>query len=132
MAIYGITIKNFILFTIFSITGAIIITAFSSIVGSLAFWIVKADILADALANTIVNFATYPGTIFKNGIKLILYTIIPVGISSYMPVNTILNFNLENFFIIFGFTIAITILAFIVFYKGLKSYSSSNLMSSRI
>ena len=94
--------------------------------------IVKADILADALANTIVNFATYPGTIFKNGIKLILYTIIPVGISSYMPVNTILNFNLENFFIIFGFTIAITILAFIVFYKGLKSYSSSNLMSSRI
>lgn len=132
LAIYGITIKNFILFTIFSITGAIIITAFSSIVGSLAFWIVKADILADALANTIVNFATYPGTIFKNGIKLILYTIIPVGISSYMPVDTILNFNLENFFIIFGFTIAITILAFIVFYKGLKSYSSSNLMSSRI
>ena len=44
LAIYGITIKNFILFTIFSITGAIIITAFSSIVGSLAFWIVKADI----------------------------------------------------------------------------------------
>ena len=129
---YGFTIKNFILFTIFSITAGIIVTAFSSILGSLSFWIVKGDMLADYLNNMMINFATYPGTIFKNSIKLVLYTIIPVGIANYMPVDTIIKFNLGNFLFIIVFTILISSLAFIIFNKGLKRYSSSNLMSSRI
>lgn len=132
LLIYGFSIKNFILFTLFSITGGIILTAFASIVGSLCFWITKGDILADSLTNVMINFATYPGTIFKTGIKLILYTVIPVGIANYLPVDTILNFNIAKFLYIIIFTILITILAFVIFNKGLKRYSSSNLMSSRI
>ena len=132
LAIYGLTPQNFILFTIFIITGGIILTAFASIVGSLCFWITRGDMLADSLTNIMINFATYPGTIFKTGIKMLLYTIIPVGIANYLPVDTILNFNIANFIYIIGFTILITILAFAIFYKGLKRYSSSNLMSSRI
>jgi len=132
LGLYGITPENFILFTLFSITGAIILTAFVSIIGSTCFWITKGDILVDSLTNIMINFATYPGTIFKNGIKLILYTVIPVGIANYLPVETILNFNIANFAYIIGFTILITVLAFGIFNKGLKRYSSSNLMSSRI
>lgn len=132
LLIYGFSIKNFILFILFSITGGIILTAFASIVGSLCFWITKGDILADSLTNAMINFATYPGTIFKTGIKLVLYTVIPVGIANYLPVDTILNFNIAKFLYIIVFTILITILAFVTFNKGLKRYSSSNLMSSRI
>lgn len=132
LSIYGITLKNFILFTTFSITGAIILSAFASVLGSMCFWITKGDILADSLSSMMINFATYPGSIFKKGIKLILYTVIPVGIANYLPVDTILNFNMANFIYIIVFTVIITILAFVVFNKGLKRYSSSNLMSSRI
>ena len=132
LIIYGITLKNLILFTLFSITGAIILTSFASILGSLCFWITRGDILADSLSSMMINFATYPGTIFKGGVKLILYTIIPVGIANYMPVNIILNFNLGKFIYVIAFTALITILAFVIFNKGLKRYSSSNLMSSRV
>ncbi len=130
--LYGITIKNFILFTIFTITGGIILAAFVSIIGSISFWIVKGDILVDTLNNMMVSFATYPGTIFKNTIRIILYTVIPVGIANYMPVDTIINFSFMNFVYIIAFTIAIVILAFYIFNTGLKRYSSSNLMSTRI
>lgn len=132
LTIYGITVNNFLLFTIFVITGGLILTAFVSILGSTCFWITKGDTIADALCNIMINFATYPGTIFKGGIKLILYTVIPVGIANYLSVDTILNFNIFNFIYIIVFTIVITILAFVIFNKGLKRYSSSNLMSSRI
>lgn len=132
LIIYGITLKNFILFTIFLIAGGIILTAFVSILGSICFWITKGDTLADSLSNVMINFATYPGTIFKGAIKLILYTVIPVGIANYLPVDTILNFNIVNFIYIIVFAIVITVLAFAIFNKGLKRYSSSNLMSSRI
>lgn len=79
-----------------------------------------------------VNFATYPGTIFKKGIKLILYTVIPVGIANYIPVDIIINFNLGSFGIVILFAMVLSSIAFVIFYKGLKRYSSSNLMSSRI
>lgn len=130
--IYGITIKNFILFTLFSITGGIILTAFCSILGSLSFWIVKSEAIADSLNSAMIHFATYPRTIFKNVVKILLYIIIPVGIANYLPVEIILNFDICKFVIVILFTILVSVLAFWIFNKGLKRYSSSNLMSSRI
>lgn len=132
LLLYGITIQNLILFTIFIITGGIIISAFTSIIGSLSFWIVRGDILVDSLANILINFATYPGTIFKKIVKIIIYVIIPVGIVNYIPLDIIIKFNLVSFIFVIGFTILISILAFVIFNKGLKRYSSSNLMSARI
>ena len=130
--IYGISIKNFLLYTLFLITGGIIVSAFASILGSLSFWIVRGDIISDSLTNMMLNFATYPGTIFKDGVRILFYTIIPLGISNYIPVDTIIRFNIGNLATVISFTIFITIMAFAIFYKGLKRYSSSNLMSSRI
>ena len=130
--IYGISIKNFLLYTLFLITGGIIVSAFASILGSLSFWIVRGDIISDSLTNMMLNFATYPGTIFKDGVRILFYTIIPLGISNYIPVDTIIRFNIGNLATVISFTIFITIMAFTIFNKGLKRYSSSNLMSSRI
>lgn len=130
--VYGVTVSNFILFTIFLITGGIIVAAFASIVNCISFWIVKGDFFADALSNIMIDFATYPGNIFKGIVKILLYTIIPVGVSNYMTVDIILNFNLVNFFYIVIFAIVILLLAFYIFNRGLKRYSSSNLMNSRI
>ena len=92
--IYGISIKNFLLYTLFLITGGIIVSAFSSILGSLSFWIVRGDIISDSLTNMMLNFATYPGTIFKDGVRILFYTVIPLGISNYIPVDTIIKFNI--------------------------------------
>lgn len=132
LCIYGVSVKNLILFTTFSITGSIIVTSFASILGSLSFWLVKIDVLSDGLVNAMINFAVYPGNIFKKGVKIILYTLIPVGISNYLPVDTILNFSILKFIYIIIFAIVISATAFCVFNRGLKKYSSSNLMNSRI
>lgn len=132
LMLYGITFGTLALFTLFTITSGIIITAFSSIIGSISFWFVKSELLVNPLYTIMINFATYPDTIFKGIIRLLLYTVIPVGISNYLPINTIMKFDYINILYVIIFTIAISILAFIVFYRGLKRYSSSNLMSSRV
>ena len=132
LTIYGINIKNFLIFTFFSIIGGIIVTAFAGIVGSLSFWIVKGDAVADVLNSASIHFDTYPGTIFDGGIKILLYTILPVGIANYMPFEIMLRFDFIKFIIVIIFTVCISIFAFIVFNKGLKRYSSSNLMSAKI
>ena len=129
--IYGFSISRFVLFTLFIIFGGIILTEVAVIMSSICFWIVKGDLLADNINSVMTNFATYPETIFKNWVRLFLYIVVPVGFSTYLPLKIILDFNFVNLVIVFGVVIVLGIFAFGIFNKGLKRYSSSNLMSSR-
>ena len=132
LAVYGINISNFIMFTFFSIMGGFVLSAVAVILGSLSFWFNKTDVIADVGNSLCTNFATYPDGIFKGAAKILLYTLIPVGLINYLPIRIITDFNLGLLLIVSVFMIGIILLAFLVFYKGLKRYSSSNLMSARV
>ena len=128
----GITFSKVFLYTLFVISGGIIMVDIAIILGSLSFYISKSDMIADTGNNLMIYFATYPDGIFKGITKILLFTLIPIGITTYVPVWILTKFNFIYFVGIIGFTICITILAFIFFYKGLKRYSSSNLMVAKI
>jgi len=130
--IYGISIKNILLFTFLGICGALIIVSIAVMTGSLSFWLNRSDTIADSYNGMLLSFATYPDSIFNSTVKIIFYTVIPIAFSNYLPVAVIRCFNLFEFISIITVTILLIILAFIVFYRGLKRYSSSNLMGSRI
>lgn len=132
LIVFGFSIPNFILFTILIILGGIITTSLSVILSSLSFWFNKSDIISDTINNLMVSFGTYPDGIFKGIAKGILYTIVPVGFAIYMPVKVLSKFNIMHFLIILLVAIMLVILSFIVFYKGLKRYSSSNLMIAKL
>jgi len=130
--VFGITPTNFLLFTLFTICGGFIIVSIAVIFSSISFWFNKSDLIADTMNHLMVNFATYPDGIFKGIVKGLLYTLIPVGITTYIPVKVLSSFNLHSFVLVILVAILCVLLAFIIFNKGLKRYSSSNLMSARI
>lgn len=130
--IFGFTIQRFLLFTLFSVTSGIIITSIAIILGSLSFWFNNSESIADVGNSLMTNFATYPDGIFKGLAKILLFTLIPVGISNYIPVKVIIEFDIGYFLIVLVLTVLIVVLAFIIFFKGLKRYSSSNLMVAKI
>ena len=132
LIVSGLTFSKFVLFIVFSICGGIITTSVAVILASLSFWIKKADMIADTGNNLIIHFATYPGGIFNGISKILLYTIIPVGIIDYIPVTILSKFNFGLMILVIGLTIVWTAFAFIIFYKGLRKYSSSNLMIAKI
>lgn len=132
LIIYGITIKNFMLFTIFILSGGLIVTSMAIVFGSLSFWLRKADMIADTGNTLLTNFSTYPDGIFKGVVRLLLYTIVPIGFAIYLPINIIRDFDLIDTLKVVSVTIFLIALANIAFYRGLKRYSSSNLMSARI
>ena len=130
--IYGFTIKTFLLLTLFMVTGGIILTSVAIIWGSLAFWFGKAETIANNANGLMLSFATYPDGIFKGIVRLLFYTIIPIGFANYLPVQIITDFNIFNFFLVISITILFILLSFFIFYRGLKKYSSSNLMNVRV
>lgn len=130
--ICGTNPLNLLLFIVFSICSGFILVSLSIIFSSLSFWFSKTDLLADTVNRLMTNFATYPDGIFKGAVKIMLFTIIPVGITTYIPVRLLTSFNFNFFLIIILVTIVLVALAFIIFNRGLKRYSSSNLMSARV
>lgn len=132
LVISGITLTKFLLFTLFAVTGAIVIVDVAVILGSLSFWIGRSDMIADTGNSLIVNFATYPDGIFKGVSRILLLTVIPVGLTAYFPVWIMTKFDLGLTLIVIAITVTLTVLTFIIFYRGLRRYSSSNLMISKI
>ena len=130
--VYGFTIPRFLLFTLFIALGGIIVTSISVILSSLSFWFQKSDLIADTGNSLMINFSTYPDGIFKGLVKILLYTLVPVGFVIYLPLKVMLEFKLSLLLLLLLITILFITFAFIVFFKGLKRYSSSNLMIARI
>jgi len=132
LIISGLTLTKFLLFTLFSMTGAIIITDVAVLLGSLSFWFGKSDMIADTGNSLMTSFSTYPDGIFKGASRILLLTIIPIGLTSYFPVWIMTKFDLRLTLVIICITVILTAFTFIVFYRGLRRYSSSNLMISKI
>ena len=132
MIISGLTMSKYLIYILFCICGGIILTDIAVIYGSLSFWLNRADMLAYIGNGLITHFATYPEGIFDGIAKVLLYTIIPVGITNYIPVQIMTNFDFERTFLVIGATFIWTLFAYTIFYKGLRKYSSSNLMMAKI
>ena len=132
LILYGFNIASFILYTLGIICGAVIYTSVMVIYHSLAFWFGKVDTIAETVGMIFINFATYPGTTFKGTVRFLLYTLTPVGIANYLPVNMVFSFDLPLFMILIGCTFAFAFLAHGIFDRGLMNYSSSNLMNARV
>ena len=132
LMLYGITLPNFLLFTLFTISGGIINLSVAIISGSFSFWFKNSDVIEETSSHLMVSFATYPGGIFKGIVKVLLYTFIPVGFVTFLPVELLINFDLKLMLIVFGVSLLFIALATFIFYRGLKRYSSSNLMIARI
>lgn len=130
--IFKFSLKNLLLFTLMTVLGGIILTAFAVIVGSISFWIIRGDILSQNLNSAVLHLSTYPEGIFKGFVRLILYTVVPVGLTAYLPLQVILNFKLTTLLLVVAFSVIFVALAFLTFYRGLRRYSSGNLMIARI
>ena len=132
MFIYGFSLKTFSLFILFMISGGIMLTSIAIMLSSLSFWFTKSDVIADTINRMMVQFVTYPEGIFNGITKMLLFTLVPVGFINYIPVQIITTFNFKLMLAVVGVVLVTGILACFVFYKGLKRYSSSNLMSARV
>ena len=73
--------------------GACIFTSFVVIFCSLAFFLGNTEGLAQQLLGILVTFSTYPMNIFNGVVRLLLFTVIPAGFISFMPLQLLHQFT---------------------------------------
>lgn len=121
-----------VLFFLFVPVSACIFVSFFVIVHSLTFFAGSAEGMSNFLSEALLTFSLYPESLFSGGIKIILFTILPAGFVSYLPVALLKEFSWWPFWALVGFAIGLAILACKVFYSGLLRYESGNLISPRM
>ena len=108
---------------IFSTT---LFTTFGIISGSLALFIGNSERISKNVYNAIIGLSIYPTNVYDGLAKLILFTIIPAGLVTGVPVELMRNFEIDKLIWMILITIIFVIIAILFFYAGLKKYESGN------
>ena len=119
---------NLLLFVLLGVMVALIFAAFVIIFGSTAFFLGNTDGLTQQMVGALVTFATYPMNLFNGVIRVLLFTIIPAGFISFVPLQLLHQFTWPMFGAMPGFTALIMLVAAGFFQLGLRRYESGNLI----
>src|SRR6266700_2258566 len=119
---------HFVLFLFLSILGALILVAFLVIFGSLAFFMGNTEGLSQQMLGALTMFSTYPMNIFNGVVRIFLFTIVPAGFISFVPLQLLQHFSWPLFGGMIGFTLLFVSVAVTIFELGLRRYESGNLL----
>jgi ABC-2 type transport system permease protein len=116
------------LFLLLTMFVCLIFTAFFILLGSLAFFLGNTEGLVQQMFGALISFSTYPMNIFQGAVRLLLFTVIPAGFISFLPLQLLHQFSWLLLGALVGFTVLFVGIATTVFHLGLRRYESGNLM----
>ncbi|TVX91529.1 ABC transporter permease [Cohnella terricola] len=120
-----------LLFVLGLLISGLLFIAVMVIAGCSAFFIGNAEGMTQQLFNSFIALTTYPSDIFRGLAKLAIFTIVPAGFISYLPIGLLKSpepgFAILATFVAFGLTLAGSLL----FRLGLRKYASGNTIAMR-
>lgn len=117
----------------FGIFSSIFFISTEIILRSISVWIGDTSKLSERYLHTLLtNFSSYPESIFPKWIRVLLYTIIPSGFVSYLPLEIFYEFSVIKILIYIFVGILYLMLAIVVFNRAIKSYDSGNAINLKI
>ena len=121
-------LEHFFLFVLFTLTSTILFIGFFVLSGSLSFFVGNAESIAEQWRFSLATFSTYPETLFHGGVKIVLYTLIPAGFVTYLPVAALKTSSVSLTLITIAGALTMVGVGVLAFYLGLRRYESGNLM----
>lgn len=119
---------NFALYMLLSLLVCGIFTAFMIIMCSLAFFLGNTEGLTQQVLGALISFSTYPMDIFHGVVRVLLFTVVPAGFVSFLPLQLLHRFSWPLFAAMIGATLFLLSLAVGLFKLGLHRYESGNLL----
>jgi ABC-2 type transport system permease protein len=126
-----LTWMKVLIFLVSMLLCAMIWLGLELLTGSLAFFMGNSEVFSDQMMNTVIHFASYPAPIFDNVVKIILFTALPAGFISTLPVELMRAFHWPAFLMLLGGACGFLAAGVLLFRAGLKRYESGNLMMMR-
>jgi len=124
-------LTHLLLFLFFTLTTATLFFGFFTLAGSLSFYVGNAEMLAEQWVFSVITFSTYPEPLFQGTVRILLFTLIPAGFVSYLPVAALHSLSWQQIAASVAGSLTILAIGVLAFYTGLRRYESGNLLSMR-
>lgn len=121
-----LTVPTFVLSLVAMACGGTVLISSIVIIQCMAFWVPNSTTLTKQIAEFLNLFSAFPKTVFSGSLKVVLYTVLPAGFISYLPVELVRDFSARDLLYVVGATVAYVAIAFWVFHRGLRRYESGN------
>jgi ABC-2 type transport system permease protein len=108
--------------------GAVVMLATFVMGQCLVFWWPRAVRLGEELVNVVLMISVYPQHVFGAGMRIVLFTVLPVGFISQLPVEAIREADWAKAAAVLAAACIYGFLAVFVFEQGLRRYASGNRM----
>src|SRR5262249_43177327 len=115
-------VASVLLYVLLICSSTLIFVAAMVIAGSLAFFIVSAEAASFKVFQALIPFSVSPGAVFNGWFKLLIFTAIPAGFISHVPVQLLLQFDPLLFLGLLSFTTFSVVLATTIFALGVRRY----------
>jgi ABC-2 type transport system permease protein len=119
------------LFLLLSVLGAVFFVSYAVLVNAASFWLGNAEGLSDQTQAALLTFSLYPGSLFSGPVKVLLFTALPAGLITWLPVGLIRQWDWGIAGLLLLAATGSVLLATSVFSAGLRRYESGNLLSMR-
>lgn len=93
---------------------------------SLAFWVSRTETLSRQLVDFLVMFTFYPDSLFSGALRVVLYTVLPAGFITYLPVRLIRDGTLVWLPVLLLAAAGAITLGVSVFQRGVRRYASGS------
>jgi len=93
---------------------------------SLAFWLRRTEALSRQTLDFMVLFGTYPESLFQRPLLWGLFTLLPAGFVSYVPVHILRDGKLAELPVLMAAAAGFMTLGVVVFERGLRRYASGS------
>ncbi|AIK96612.1 ABC transporter permease [Candidatus Odyssella acanthamoebae] len=136
--IFLIVLSGFTAFTdwllifLFVICSIAVYCSISILYGSLSFWFKNLNRLVQDLFNITVVLSTNPNCIYKGFLKLLILSLLPVGLISYYPIDYFLTRSMTSLLVVVCGTSLLLAVSSFIFYKGLRRYESGSLSNMSV
>lgn len=126
-----ITWLKLLIFAVVSLLATVVWVGLFILTGSLTFYLGNSETISAQVNGMVLHFASYPTPIFDNTVKFILFTLLPAGFISTLPVELVREFNWLSLLQLAAAGTAFLGAGVWLFHRGLKRYESGNLMMMR-
>jgi ABC-2 type transport system permease protein len=108
------------------VSAAVTLLASGVVFFSLPFWISRTETLSRQLWELLITFCLYPEPLFGGVLRLMLFTVLPAGFVSYLPVAVIRQPSVLTIATLVGGSATYLFIATWVFTRGVRRYASGS------
>lgn len=128
----GFAPLKWLLFLLFTVAGALLLGAVLALADSLVFWLGDSSGITRLITEFMLTFSLYPDSIFRPGVKWLIYTILPTAFVVFIPYRLMQAFSLPMCLGVLAVDAFAVWLARTVFKAGLKRYASGSRIGARM